>query len=178
MAYDVGVTEEHQGDNNCYVRGCRLPQCTEAHRLYERNGWRERNRPDGARRRNRRVKPTKAVEHLVWLASRGIGYKRVAELTGLAEPTIRLIRQGKRKYIMSDVERRIMGVGTHAAKPYVLVPVDPVADHVERLLDAGWTATKIAKQAGVHRNVIVHIAHGDQEHVRSTTATRIRAIAA
>lgn len=64
-----------------------------------------------------KVDASEAREHLKFLQSKGVGYIRIANKTGIDDSAITSIRNGKRKYTTQENVNKILGVGTHMFRP-------------------------------------------------------------
>jgi hypothetical protein len=59
------------------------------------------------------VDATEVREHLRWLATKGVGLRRLRNVTGMSRTTLGLIRQGQRHNITQRTAQRILAVGLH-----------------------------------------------------------------
>lgn len=97
------------------IEKCRCLPCTVAAREYNRADYRRKARPDETYVAY--VSATKARQHLQMLQTHGIGYKTVAELTGLAPSTLgkilwpsRYRGMGKSRGIRPETETKVLSV--------------------------------------------------------------------
>lgn len=130
-------------------RGCRCDPCRAANTAYYYV-------------RKRRVAPpyvsaTPAREHLAWLATRGVGLKTVAKVSGVSQGALWKLMYGKRrpdgtqrpsKRIRPDTASKILAVTPADGAGGSRVPAGPVWDDVNRLLARGWTKRAIARAIG------------------------------
>lgn len=142
-------------------RGCRCFPCSDA-----------RYRYDLARRRAREngvepfVDATPAVEHLEWLAERGIGTRTIAAASNVSRSTLRELRNGTRTRVRPDTLDRLLAVGTHRAK---LVDAGPTWALLDELHAHGFTWTRIADELG-YRSRTVQL---KRTRVRASNARRV-----
>jgi hypothetical protein len=107
------VWPPHHPSHNCYARGCRTPECRAAHRTYERDRKRVRERPGGGP--SFVMIPANEVRaHLFWLASRGIGLRQIAQVSGVSLATLRALRTGASPRVRSTTASRILA--THLGR--------------------------------------------------------------
>jgi hypothetical protein len=103
------------GTRSRYVAGCRCEPCVIANRTYSRNHDRHHRRVRWGieTHTNPLVDATEARNHLLWLQSRGIGLRRLHNVTGIARSTLNEIRSGRRNRITRPTANRIIAVGLH-----------------------------------------------------------------
>lgn len=106
----------HTPSHSCYSKGCRRDECRRAHRDYEREAKRRRERPYGPGPIPM-LDADEARAHLLWLASQGVGLRRIRAHTGIAWSTLRHIRQGTTKRIRLTTHNTIMAVNTASLPP-------------------------------------------------------------
>jgi transcriptional regulator with XRE-family HTH domain len=118
--------------------------------------------------------------HLAQLAAQGIGYRRVAELSGLTVHTVRVISAGRRGSgpRAGRVPERVLH---HTAASIYSVPVQPADGvHVEStgarrrvqaLIVNGWSQAKIAERLGMNASQFGRVLR--QQHVRVGTHAAI-----
>ena len=103
------------GTRSRYVAGCRCEPCVIANRIYARNLDRHHRRVRWGIETHTQplVDATEARNHLLWLHSRGIGLRRLHNVTGLSRSTLNEIRIGRRNRVTSATANRIVAVGLH-----------------------------------------------------------------
>lgn len=101
---------EHEPSHSCYSRGCRLSECREAHARYERDRKRERSRPDGRGLNVTLVDATEVRNHLLWLASKGVGIRQIEQVSGVSSAALKDIRRGKARRVHSSTANRVLGI--------------------------------------------------------------------
>ena len=144
------------GTNACYARGCRLPECIEAHKQYHRD-YVKRRRQEGARKYH-----GTAYGYQLGCRDRG---------TCPATPTC-----PDASLAAEEARRRAAGI-----PPKVLVDAAPAQAHMRDLIHAGLTVAQIADRAGLTFAVarkIVHSQGADRGVVRTVRADRAAAILA
>lgn len=146
---------EH-GTRACYVfgpeggdhrNGCRCEPCTEATRIYERERYRAKHRPDGGFQ-PAYVDASDARRHLLWLSSVGVGRRAVAAHSGVALSSIHGIRSGRTTKARPATIDAILAVGRSAASPNALVDATDTWAKVDELRAHGWTKAAISRAIG------------------------------
>lgn len=99
--------------HSCYSRGCREPACVEAHRLYERDAKRRRNRPDGGVYRRTLIDATEVREHLYFLMMHGVRDEDIARVAGVSKQWCVKVRGGWGRQVDADKARRVLAIGLH-----------------------------------------------------------------
>lgn len=105
----------HTPSHSSYSKGCRCTDCRVAHRVYERNAARRRRRPDS--NYEPMIRGDEARAHLLWLASKGVGLKRISNHTGLALATLQRIRKGTTTRVRHATWDAILSVNTGTLPP-------------------------------------------------------------
>jgi len=112
--------------------------------------------------------------HLALLASRGIGYKRAAELAGLSTESVRVIVAGRRgstrggelpTRVTARVARPLLAVVADEPDPY-LVPALGARRRVQALTLLGWTQTRLAERLHVDAQAVGRVLRSKQ--IKST----------
>lgn len=143
------------GTNACYARGCRQPECVEAHKTYHRD-YVKRRRSEGAREYH------------------GTAYGYQLGCRGSSCPSEISCTQA-----MLDADRarrRAAGI-----PPKDLVDAAPVQTHVRDLVHAGLSIVDIAHQAGLTFAIVRKVVHSQgatRGQVRQLLASRAAAILA
>lgn len=128
-----------------YRGGCRCLTCRAANSRYEceRAAARRRGEHNGI------VPAKKARRRILELARKGVGYKQVADASGVAETIVSEIRTGRKTRIRANTERAILGVTAEAMADHALVDAAPTWRRIERLIDeGGFTKSEIARRLG------------------------------
>lgn len=129
-----------------------------------------------------RVDAQEAREHLLRLSAAGVGYKRAAELAGIATTTAAGIiygrperGEGPRKRIERRVHEAILAVrpGLESVRDGRRVPGHGTRRRLEALGWLGYSVNEISARSGVERQALDHALHG-----REVFAVTHRAVAA
>jgi hypothetical protein len=94
------------------------------------------------------VPPWRARRHLLWLSRRGVGRDAVAEACDVAAVSIKRIRQGRRRFILRETERRILAVDLGAVAGGGLRDAAPTWRKLAILLSEGFTRSELARRLG------------------------------
>lgn len=89
------------------------------------------------------------LDHMLALSEKGIGYRRLAELSGVGNSTLLEIRTGRRSHIRARNARRVLavtGIGDHAS--CALVDATETWRLIGQLIDEGFTKGRIAAELG------------------------------
>lgn len=162
-------SEVRHGTSQAYSHGeCRCEDCTAAHTLACKV-YRVKRARGG--KQLRPAAPARA--HLQWLSERGVGFRRVAEVSGLSHTTVHRIALGQQDMARAETLDRIMAVGWYDAADGTPVPAEVALSLVDRLRQAGLSGVEIARQLGMdHRNVF----WWRQKTRRGVTAGTARAV--
>ena len=127
-----------------YVSGCRCTQCRAANSRYQT----ERE----ARVREGRVNPlvdaAPAREHLRKLSKRGIGYKTVAEYSGVGKSTLLLVMTGGRTKVRKANLDAVLAVDAKCFSGGTLLKAGETWRRINWMLEEGFTKREIAKRLG------------------------------
>jgi|GEM_PF-1304941 len=151
-----GVELQPHGTNACYARGCRQPECVEAHRQYHRD-YVQRRRAEGAR------------EYHGTAYGYQLGCKAGADCP--ATPSC-----ADASLAAEAARRRAAGI-----PPKELVDAGPVQAHIRDLLHAGLTVADIADRAGLSFPIVRKMIHSrgrGRGVVREVLAERAAAVLA
>jgi hypothetical protein len=137
-----------------YSKGCRCEPCRVAHRLYERQKNRERSREKmGLELRPVRfVDPAEARDHLLFLRSKGVGSRAVAEKTGFSHHFIQSVANGRAKRIGKKYADSILAVSINDILKGQYVPVGNANELIDDLLARGFSRRQIAKGIGTPKS--------------------------
>ena len=128
-----------------YMGGCRCLPCRAANSRYVAELEAEARRTGRARGI---VDAGRARRKIVRLGHQGIGYKRVAELAGVAASVVGQIRMGRKTRIRATTEQKILKVKRPKPAPHALVDAAEGRAIVDRLLSAGWKKVWISRATG------------------------------
>lgn len=140
---EIGAEKPH-GTRLRYMSGCKCDDCRRANSQYECE--RAKARKNG--HWNGIVSAKKARSHIKKLSKKGIGYKTVADVAGLAASTVFKIRQGERKFLRAENERKILAVDETCLADSAVVPANTVWNQLEWLFKNGFSEAEIAKELG------------------------------
>lgn len=96
------------GTHSCYTAGCRRQECKEAHRVYERERKRFRNRPDTPWVKEEVVPAGPTRAKLRYFYARGLNTMELAETIGFSHHTLGDIKNGKKKNCQRRVEQAVL----------------------------------------------------------------------
>lgn len=144
-----------------YMGGCRCLPCRSANGRYETERSRRRKRGE----HGRIVSAAKAREKLRRLSRAGLGYKRAADVAGVARSIAGAIVRGERPRIRATTERKILRVTARQKAPHAIVDATATWTRIRWMLEHGarkaWIARALgcktpALQLGRHRIVRRH----------------------
>jgi hypothetical protein len=120
-------------------------------------------------RTTKMVRATMAQIHLQHLSDAGVGRKSVAEASDLNEANIRKIRQGRRRFIKSETERRILNVTVDAYAGASKIPAYATWKKINALLGEGFTRTELAIRLGYNKPEL----RMGRKRITGTTAVKV-----
>lgn len=138
-------------------------------------------------RRPTSVPVSTAQEHIVKLTTQyGWSIANLAKTLGYGESTLHAIRSGRWQFIGGEMSEDILCIPLDPAPGWTpgvvtrprpdLVLVDPAREHLEKLLEQGWTKRGIGDAAGCSHSTISLIASGESTWTRAVIADAILAI--
>jgi hypothetical protein len=127
------------------------------------------NDGDPAAARKRRIDSTRVREHLMELASVGIGQTAIAQASGVTACTIWRLVNGLGKTVSRDVADKLLSVDDKAVPAMALVDATESYELVDRLIAAGFADTWLAYLLGSHLKTL-------RTRGRSIRVCRARAI--
>ena len=140
----VRFAEEPHGTRHRYLSGCKCVPCRAANSRYST----ERAAAQRAGDCRGFVPATLVLGHLKKLSKGGIGYKAVAEAAGIGKTTMQKIMTGRQQQLRKHHADRILAVDRAAIADGALVPAGRTWTLLNKLLEAGYTKTSLAKQLG------------------------------
>lgn len=160
MTFSPGKTYPH-GTRASYTNcGCRCEDCTVANRVYAREYYRAKRIGENP---GRHVPAEPVRDHLLALSRRGVGKRRVAELSGVGVSVVDKIRRGERRHVRWSTQEAILGVISADGSLMQLVDREEAEEVVTRLLRRGWTRYRIAACLGSKaRRPSLQIARSDR----------------
>lgn len=161
-------TPIQHGERRCYLRGCRRPECLQAH--YR---WSSRYRLDVHEGRTRRTNATQTRHHIERLQAAGWTQAQIARRAKLAHRVLTAVLAGQKT------------VANRTALAILSVPIStPPADQrdvdatgtirrVRALVAFGYPIAQLAPRFGLYLTALGRISRGELQQVRATTAERI-----
>lgn len=138
------AADRPHGDRLKYHAGCRCLPCRAANSQYEAMRAAARKAGDW----NGLVPAKSARAHIRKLGKQGVGYKSVAEASGVATSMIFAILSSRKRRIRARTERRILAVTKEAIADRALVSSANTWRLIGRMLDEGYTKSAIARMLG------------------------------
>lgn len=160
----------HAQKTTCYIQHqCRCADYTESNRRREE---RRAKLIAYGRYDSGLVDAAPARAHVLELSTKGIGYKRVAQLAGLHVTTVRVLISGRedgaRKGELAKRIKRATSDAILAVQPSlevlgarVPVPAAPYVRRLKALVALGWSQSQLATALGVERSNFRYIAEYD-----------------
>lgn len=136
--------------------GCRCESCSQANRLYARELGRRHRDPQ---RLSPTVSAAEVRRHLAYLQSRGLGSRRVSELSGVRRPIIQAVRSGRQGRLRTENALAILVVRDDPARG-TIVSAAPVRAALDRMISAGWTKAFLATEIAGEPRRALQIAQG------------------
>ena len=126
---------------------------------------------------------TPAREHVRSLQAQGLGWQRIAELAGVAPPTVSSMLYGRAGRPPTVKIRTATAAALLAFQPALddlpgTAPVDATGTRrrLQALAAVGWSANRLADQLGVERAHVGRIIRGDNPRVSAATARAVRGL--
>lgn len=138
------LAERPHGTRLRYMGGCRCVPCRAANSRYET----ERSAARRAGEWNGIVLAAPAAAHIFHLGRQGVGYKSVADASGVARSVVAKIRSGERQHVRAATASRILAVTADARADASTVPAGPTWRRVRQLLEEGYTKARLARELG------------------------------
>jgi len=113
------------------------------------------------------------TRHLRGLRSKGIGERTVEEITGLARSSIHKILTGETRRVKPETALVILGLDADDLDRLpagLLISAKPTWKRIERMMDKGWSRTRIARALGYKGREI----QLDRKRVSVENARRVR----
>lgn len=161
------------GERRCYLRGCRCPECAEAHRRYCKQYKLRR-----LRHGTTYINATPATQHLRALAARGWTQPAIARATGLGEPNIRDIATGRSRRIPRATRAAILAFqpGPDTAPDNYWIDPTGTIRRIRALAAIGHPIYRQAAAIGVGQSTLRHITAGNRQHVSRDLASALAAL--
>lgn len=155
------------GERRCYLRGCRLPECETANYRYM-----SKLRLDVARGQRRLIDATQTITHTERLIANGWTHTQIASAAGVADRTVGELF--KRTTVYTATAQAILSI--HIGPPPTPrrnIDATGTRRRVQALVAIGWPVKQLAERVGLNVIALGHIANGDLEQVRATTASTV-----
>lgn len=142
-------TKRH-GTHSGYSHGCRCEECLLAHRVYERNAARRRRRVGYGIEApsEKKMDATPVREHVIFLASKGIGLGAIASSVGVPRSTIQNIKRGTYKNTTSEIGNKILAVPAIPRMPMAYTDATPIKEMIKKLETKGISRREIGRMVG------------------------------
>lgn len=150
-----------------YSIGCRCVPCRKANSEYESARARARKAGEW----NGLVDAEPARLHLMHLSSLGIGYKTVADQSGVSRTTLAAVKTRKKTRIRALSAAAVLRVDGRCHADGALVSAAGVRQRITRLVGKGMSKASIARRLGLQRGALQYT------HPKVTELTRQRFIA-
>jgi hypothetical protein len=92
--------------------------------------------------------------HILKLSRAGVGYKMVAEASGIASSILFAIRQGKRLRMRARSMRRVLAVTTASRGDAAIISAKRTWILINELLEEGFTKGRLARELGRRREAL------------------------
>lgn len=158
------------GTRACYLRGCRRPECSDAHYRYM-----SRYRYEYDHGQRRRVDTAAATNHARALVAAGWSRRQIADAAHVSHGAARTITEGRYPTTRADIAQRILALPITA--PPVgdgrFTPATGTVRRLRALMVIGHTLADIAKATGIHRGNLGQIARWAPDQVETRTARAV-----
>jgi len=140
---------EH-GTHNRYSKGCRCEKCRIGHRNYERNAARRRRRVKYGIEveKIRLIDAEETRQHILFLASKGIGLGAIANQVGTNRATIQYIKRGKWPRITVELSSKILAVPAIPREPMAYTSAEPIHELLRQLEKKGISSKDVGRALG------------------------------
>lgn len=149
----------HAASGYCYhTHGCRCAGCTVTAQNYQ-----ERRRKLIAYGRwTGLIDGDTTREHLAALRASGMGIRRVAELTGLAEIHLRTIASGEVERVQERTQTAILALEPGNVSEGAFIDATGTKRRLQALCYVGWTWVAIADELGIFAANVSRLIHHDK----------------
>ncbi|MFE9064860.1 hypothetical protein [Streptomyces violaceusniger] len=157
------------GERRCYLRGCRRPECCKANYQYM-----TRLRLDTIRGHNRRTPATQSRAHIQQLIALGWSQTQIGDTTRISRRTISEILDGRRT-VSNATALAILSTPIGPPPPPRDTDATGTMRRIRALVAIGWPLAHVAPRIGLYVTALGHIARGNHDTVRATTAEAVAA---
>lgn len=163
-------TPLQHGERRCYLRGCRRPECSNAHYRYM-----SRYRLDTERGNNRRVPSGPVAAHVRQLIADGWSHGQIAAAARCTSGAISRVSRHRYPTIATDLAARIL-----AARPTVSIVEERTSvsavgtiRRVQALIAIGHSLLSIAEASGITKTALGHIVNHSHETITARNARSV-----
>ncbi|MFJ6566559.1 hypothetical protein ACIQNU_04010 [Streptomyces sp. NPDC091292] len=162
----------HHRTLTCYVNyGCRLPECAERYREWNRN----RTRAKRAGQWQPHVDAEPVRQHLRTLKEHGISIRQAATLAGVRGCSLHpLFHRPVRHTVRPEIAAAVLAIDPANTAPTYIDPTG-TGRRIEALVADGWPMAHLADHIGVYHtyvHALTQRSHNGQK-VRATTAAKV-----
>ncbi|WP_392750618.1 helix-turn-helix domain-containing protein [Streptomyces sp. LN590] len=156
-------TQPDHGTRACYLRGCRRPECADAHYRYM-----SRYRLDRERGQRRRTDAAAVAEHVRQLSATGWSHRQIADAAQCSERIITSLALGTYASTRADLATRILAAQPRIAlaPPTSYVDATGTIRRIRALVAVGHSIKAVAEAVGIHKTSLGRIVN--HEHARLT----------
>lgn len=140
---ELGAQNPH-GTRAKYMGGCHCESCRKANCAYSR----QRDKLNRQGLTNRIVPADAARRRLLALSKMHIGKRAIAAATGIGVSILFEIRNGTRKNLRQETERRLMGFTAEYRSDHSFVPAGSTWKLIDELVEEGFTKTELSVRLG------------------------------
>lgn len=160
------MTTDHPASRACYLRGCRLPACSDANYQYM-----SRYRLDRERGQKRRVDSAPATRHVRTLLNAGWNLRQISDAANCAPRVISCLANGKQTTTRNDIAARILAINPHPVPaPAQYLDATGTIRRVRALVAIGYTIRRLSTEIGIWPANLARIARGELAQVTVSTA--------
>jgi AraC-like DNA-binding protein len=161
------------GTRGCYLRGCRRPECAEAHRRYCK-AYRSTTYKTGPLR----VDAAPAARACRAMADAGWSEHQIAAAAGCSEKAVHCLLAGLHPTVTAATANKILRADPRLldTPPWTYVDATGTTRRCRALFAMGYFVADIAAAAGITRDPLSRILNQDPGIVRANTAQSITAV--
>lgn len=176
---------EH-GVNRYKRHGCRCDICRVAATAHSRERTRRLAQEQWGARDPMFVSVSLAKNHVAWLRSRGMGWRRIASVAGVSPSTISRLAghsfsgEASRTRIRKEIQDKILAVRPTDTSRTLATDARPSARKLQALVALGWTQVELARRLKMSapsiRNLVRIRDDDTSTRVRADTERKVRAL--
>ncbi|MEV8548367.1 hypothetical protein AB0L04_00730 [Streptomyces glaucescens] len=164
----------HHRNLTCYVNyGCRLPECADRYREWNRN----RATAKRAGQWQPHVDAEPVRHHLRKLEEHGISIRQAATLAGVGARSLHpLFTRPIRHTVRPEIAAAVLAIDPEQATP-TRIDATGTARRIEALVADGWPMANLADHLGVYRSYVHALIrrHEDGQKILASTAAKVAA---